>query len=116
MEPLQRQAAADEPPVDLSKHIFDDRLVVRTGDGIVPGQRPQPRVRRVRIGGRFRFESPPQMEHEPGVAAAIAGRFDGLVVPLQQALRVREAPRLFGVTGRRKEKDLGRNPLRRDLA
>ena len=47
------------------------------------------------------------MVDEPGFAARVAGRIDGLVAPLQQALRVREAAVLLGVSGRGEEEDLG---------
>ena len=41
------------------------------------------------------------------LAAAVAGRIDRLLVPLQQALRVGERPVLLGVAGGGKEEDLG---------
>ena len=46
------------------------------------------------------------MEDEPGVAACVAGRFDGLVVPLQHALGLGKGAVLLGDERRGDEEDL----------
>jgi hypothetical protein len=54
--------------------------------------------------------------HEPQLAAAVAGRFDRLVVPLQQPLGVGEGAVLLGVGGRGQQEDLGGDLLGAQLA
>jgi hypothetical protein len=54
--------------------------------------------------------------HEPQLRAAVAARLDGLLAPLQQALRVGEGALLLDVGRRGQEEDLGGDVGRRDLA
>ena len=56
------------------------------------------------------------MVDEPGFAPRVTRRIDGLVAPLQQALRVREAAVLLGVRGGGEEEHLGRNLVGSELA
>ena len=65
---------------------------------------------------RFLFQPGPEVVHEPGLAARIPRRIDRLLVPLEQALRVREASVLLGVAGRRQQEYLGADLLGPQLA
>ena len=73
---------------------------------VVPGELEQRLVPRVGRAGVQLLEPLAEVVDEPGVGAAVAGRVEGLVVPLEQPLRVGEAAVLLRRGGRRDEEDL----------
>ena len=80
---------------------------------VVPGQREQRLVSGVGRAGVQLLQPLAEVVDEPGVGAAVVGRVEGLVVPLQQPLRVGQGA-VFLRGGRRgDEEDLGLDVGRR---
>src|ERR1700682_4525776 len=77
------------PAMNLAQHGVGVILAV------VPRQRAQPGVSRSIRGALF--QAPAEVDEELQLALRLTGRIDGLLAPLQQALRVGERPRLLRV-------------------
>ena len=102
--------------VDLAQHGRRTRLRVRAVGRQLPPQllhRPVPGLGRL---GETLADPQPEVVGEPQVGAPVAGGLDGLRVPLQETLRVREGAVLLDVRGRREEEDLGAALLGPELA
>src|SRR5262249_49099164 len=74
---------------------------------VVPGQVQERLVPGIRRVGVKLLQSFPEVVEKPRVGAAIAGWIDGLVVPLDEPLRVGQAAFLLRRRGRGDEEDLG---------
>ena len=83
---------------------------------IVPAQRLDQRVSLLDRVLELLLDHPAEVEVEPEIRAAIVLRLRRLVVPLQQALRIRERAVLLGVRSSGQEEDLGRDLLGLELA
>src|SRR4029079_1781689 len=92
--------------VDLAQDGVRARLAALV-DGVVPGQVLQRAVARIGRAREAFLDAPSELVVEPQVAAAVAGRLDGLVVPLQQPLGVGEGAVLLAVGGGGQEDNLG---------
>ena len=87
------------PAVDLREDSVGVRLTLRARCRVIPGQVQQWPVHLTGRRGELRPDTTTEVVGELQIAAGIASRFDRLVVPLQQSLRVGEAARFFGVRG-----------------
>ncbi len=103
------------PAVDLGEDGFRVRFGLPALRRVLPGQVEHRPVHLVGGPGELPPDDPPQVVGEPQVAARVAGRFDRLVVPLEQPLGVGEAAVLLGVRGGRQEEHLGADVLRAQL-
>ena len=128
-------AAAGGAPVRAERAEAGHRLAVRGGVavyllqhrthvglplGAVLGEVPpevEDRPVAVAVGVRVALLHPQrQVVHEPQLRARVAGRLEGLVTPLQQALGVGERALLLDVRGGRHQEDLGGDVLGAQLA
>jgi hypothetical protein len=96
---------------DLGEHRLGAGLVELPDRRVVPGQVEERPVFLVLRLLELLAELQPEVVVEPELRAAVGLRLDGLVVPLQQPLRVRERAVLLDVCRRRHEEDLGRDLL-----
>ncbi len=83
---------------------------------VVPGQVEQRAVAGQRRAGQLLPDHPAQVVEEPQLGAAVGGRVDGLLPPLQQPLGLGERALLLHVRGGRQEEHLGAALLGHDLA
>src|SRR5258707_14753490 len=65
--------------VDFPQNFFGGRLAMLTFDRIVPFERQECRMPRLRIAPRFFLEQHAEMIRKPVFAAAIPGRFNRLL-------------------------------------
>ena len=99
-EAVHGLAGRDCVAVDLLQHRFGVRLLERAFDRIIPGEvagsagPSDPWNRAYSL-----FRRCPSLKMKSQFAAAIAGRLDGFVMPLQQPLGIGEAAVLFGMGG-----------------
>src|SRR5438309_5478159 len=102
--------------VDLLVNHIHDGLVVRTFDRVVPSERAQWRVDRIRILRRKLLQARAEVVDEVRLAASVALRLDCLLVPLQQTLCVGEGAVFLYVRCGSEEEHLGANVLRTELS
>src|SRR5690349_24667142 len=93
--------------VDFADHGVDARFLSRPFGGIVPGESVQTCVALSFGVFRLLLHATTKVIHEPGLAAAIAWRFHGFLMELQQPLRVGETAFFLDVGCRRKKENLG---------
>src|SRR5439155_8421232 len=102
--------------IDFLKHFFNLRLGMLPLGGIIPRKRVQPSIPRTRILLCFFLQSPPQVIHEPCLAACVPGRIYGLLSILQESLRVGESAFFFRCSCCGKQKYFGADCLWRKFA
>ena len=111
---LRHERAVRVAAVDLLQHRVR-RRARRCGPcgRVVPRELEDRAVARVRRGPQLAADALAQVVDPLQVRAAVAGRLDRLVAPLQQPLGVREAAVLLGVGRGGQEEDLGADVLGR---
>ncbi len=112
----QRPAGRHLETADLPQHGRGARLVVAAGHRVVPGQLEHRAVPWQGRGGQPLPDDLAQMVEEPQVGAALAGRLQGLLPPLQHPLGLGEGAIFLHMRGRRQEEHLGAALGGHDLA
>src|SRR4029079_5777388 len=115
MKARQLRSIGEAAAVDLLQHLLHVRLRMRAAGPEVPRQRAQSGIPRRGVVRGALLETPAEVIDEPRFAARIARWIDGLLMPLQQALRVGEAAFLFRLSRSGEEEHFGADGLRRQL-